>query len=92
MTSNTELVNKLSEAAKSSYNINEFDEVTKYVEDDDSTEDGDLEKKYLKRGELGELILHLMLRNFHNTIPLISKIYFKDENGSKIHGFDGVLI
>src|SRR5689334_3236288 len=37
-----------------------------------------LTEKYQKRGEFGELILHLLLRDFQNTIPLISKIYFKD--------------
>jgi hypothetical protein len=49
-------------------------------------------EKYHKRGEFGELILHLLLRDFHNTIPLISKIYFKDSENSVVHGFDGVHI
>jgi hypothetical protein len=48
--------------------------------------------KYQKRGEFGELILHLLLRDFHNTIPLISKIYFKDSPDVPAHGFDGVQI
>jgi hypothetical protein len=48
--------------------------------------------KYEKRGEFGELILHLLLRGFHNTIPLVSKIYFKDTNNATVHGFDGVHI
>jgi hypothetical protein len=34
--------------------------------------------KDLARGEFGELILHLLLRDFHDTVPLLSKIYFKD--------------
>jgi len=46
--------------------------------------------KYGKRGEFGELILHLLLRDFCNTIPLISKIYFKDTINATVHGFDGV--
>ena len=93
VTPNTELVIRLSEAAKSIYKIKEFEEVKNiYVEDDDSIEDSNIEKKYLKRGEFGELILHLLLRDFHNTIPLMSKIYFKDVDGSTIHGFDGVHI
>lgn len=49
-------------------------------------------EKYKKRGEFGELILHFLLRDFHNTIPLISKIYFKDSHNFPIHGFDGVHI
>jgi len=48
--------------------------------------------KYQSRGEFGELILHLLLRDFHNTIPLISKIYFKDAVDVPAHGFDGVQI
>ena len=48
--------------------------------------------KYKKRGEFGELILHLLLRDFCETTPLISKIYFKDTNNSTVHGFDAVHI
>lgn len=49
-------------------------------------------EKYEKRGEFGELILHLLLRDFCNTIPLISKIYFKDTPNMTVHGFDGVQV
>lgn len=48
--------------------------------------------KYQKRGEFGELILHVLLRDFHQTIPLISKIYFKDSQNATVHGFDAVQI
>ncbi len=48
--------------------------------------------KFKKRGEFGELILHLLLRDFHNTIPLVSKIYFKDSHDMAVHGFDAVQI
>jgi hypothetical protein len=48
--------------------------------------------KYQKRGEFGELILHLLLRDFHETIPLVSKIYFKDSPNVPAHGFDSVQI
>ena len=48
--------------------------------------------KYKRRGEFGELILHLLLRDWCNTIPLISKIYFKDTQNATVHGFDGVHI
>lgn len=51
-----------------------------------------LTDKYQKRGEFGELILHLLLRDFCGTIPLISKIYFKDAHNVTIHGFDGVQV
>jgi len=48
--------------------------------------------KFKKRGEFGELILHLLLRDFHNTIPLVSTIYFKDSPNVPGHGFDGVQV
>ena len=44
------------------------------------------------RGEFGELVLHLLLRDFCNTIPLVSKIYFKDSLNAVVHGFDSVHI
>lgn len=85
----------LKEAAQSIYNIKDFSEVKWiYVDNNSSLSDEDLknEKKYLKRGEFGELILHVLLRDFVNTIPLLSKIYFKDTDGVTVHGFDGVHI
>lgn len=48
--------------------------------------------KFQRRGEFGELILHLLLRDFHQTIPLISKIYFKDSHNVAVHGFDAVQV
>jgi hypothetical protein len=51
-----------------------------------------LTEKYQTRGEFGELILHLLLRDFQQTIPLVSKIYFKDSHNVPAHGFDGVQI
>jgi hypothetical protein len=48
--------------------------------------------KYLHRGEFGELILHLLLRDWCNTLPLISKIYFKDAYDVTVHGFDGIHV
>jgi HamA len=47
---------------------------------------------YKNRGEFGELILHLLLRDYCGTIPLISKIVFKDTDNSAVHGFDGVHV
>ncbi|MCB0395855.1 MAG: DUF1837 domain-containing protein [Flavobacteriales bacterium] len=48
--------------------------------------------KYSRRGEFGELILHLLLRDFYGSTPLISKIYFKDTANVTVHGFDGVHV
>lgn len=47
---------------------------------------------YAQRGEFGELILHLLLRDHIGSLPLISKIYFKDTPNETVHGFDGVHI
>ncbi|MCD8031085.1 MAG: DUF1837 domain-containing protein [Bacteroides sp.] len=86
---------KLKEAAKSIYNIKTYADVKwTYVEQDTVIDDENLkaEDKIIKRGEFGELILHLILRDYLNTIPLLSKIYFKDTDGFTVHGFDAVHI
>ncbi|MEK9159271.1 MAG: DUF1837 domain-containing protein [Patescibacteria group bacterium] len=99
----TESYNKriLVEAAKSIYKIKTnttageleiFNEAKKHYVDNDLDYDDDVEEKYLKRGEFGELILHILSRDFLKTIPLISKIYFKDADGVTVHGFDSVHI
>ncbi|RLG25775.1 DUF1837 domain-containing protein, partial [Methanosarcinales archaeon] len=85
----------LSEAAKAIYKIKDFSEVKwVYVNEDSKISDDDLknQKKYLNRGEFGELILHVLLRDFIKTTPLLSKIHFKDTDGASIHGFDSVHI
>lgn len=85
----------LIEAAKSMYTIKEFSDVKfVYVDKDEELHDCELtaQKKYLKRGEFGELILHFLLRDFFNTVPLVSKIHFKDTDGGVVHGFDIVHI
>jgi len=89
---------KLVEAAKSIYKISEnsgkniFEEAKKKYVDEDSEYEDDIEEKYLKRGEFGEIILHLILRDFIKTVPLISKIHLKDSDGMTVHGFDAIHI
>lgn len=91
LTSNTQTLEKIIEAAKSIYKIDAFQKVKDmYLNDGHITDD--LADKYLRRGEFGELILHLLLRDNFNTIPLLSKIYFKDSLGHTVHGFDCVHI
>ncbi len=87
-----EIVHRLVEAAKAIYKIDEYSQVRDIHENNGAIPDGDSNKKYLARGEFGELLLHLFLRDFHGTIPLISKIYFKDSHGAVVHGFDAVHI
>lgn len=87
---------KLKEAAKSIYKIKEYSEVKWVYIDSDSClydeDDQTAEEKFLKRGEFGELLLHLILRDHIKTIPLLSKLYFKDTDGVPVHGFDCVHI
>lgn len=89
---------KLVEAAKSIYKISDdserkvFEEAKKKYVDENSEYEDDIADKYLKRGEFGEIILHLILRDFIKTIPLISKIFLKDSDGMTVHGFDAVHI
>lgn len=43
---------------------------------------------YEKRGEIGELLLHIILRTFYGSSRLISRIYFKDAANDTVKGFD----
>lgn len=79
----------LSEAAKAIYQIPEFKKIQEMCERGESIEDA-INDKNLRRGEFGELILFFLLKHFHDAIPLISKIYFKDHDASVVHGFDAV--
>lgn len=90
-TPNSEIVNRLCEAAQSIYRIKCFEDVKNIYNEGGVIED-DIDDTFLRRGEFGELILHVLLRDFHNTIPLLSKIYFKDTDGATVHGFDAVHI
>ena len=92
----------LIEAAKSLYKIKDYENAKQiYLENDsviDMEESGkskelkDYEKQILNKGEFGELLLHVYLRDFFNTIPLLSKIYMKDTDGFTVHGFDAIHI
>ncbi|UEP34725.1 DUF1837 domain-containing protein [Burkholderia ambifaria] len=48
--------------------------------------------KFKSRGEFGELILHVVLKELFNTIPAISKIFFKDSVNNTVKGFDAVHV
>lgn len=87
-----EMVTMIGEAANAIYKINDFEQVKKIYLQNNSFLDDNIENKFLRRGEFGELILHLIMREFHETIPLLSKIYFKDSDGHTVHGFDAIHI
>lgn len=93
----TNAYKKLKEAANAIYKIKEFDLMYKAYCSTDVEERKrakiELEKMpFRNRGEFGEIILHFLLRDFKNTIPLVSKVYFKDSSGVPAHGFDAVHI
>jgi hypothetical protein len=49
-------------------------------------------KKFENRGEFGELFLHIAIRQVFDTVPAISKMYYKDSDNSTVKGFDGVHV
>jgi hypothetical protein len=48
--------------------------------------------KFQLRGEFGELFLHLVIRQVHNSVPAISKIFFKSAVNDTVKGFDAVHV
>ena len=48
--------------------------------------------KYDKRGEFGELFLHIALRQVHQSVPAITKIFYKDAVNNTVKGFDAVHV
>jgi len=49
-------------------------------------------EKYQRRGEIGELLLHVAMRQVFNTLPVISKYFFKDSANDTVKGFDAVHV
>lgn len=49
-------------------------------------------EKYGLRGEFGEILLHIAIRQIYQTIPAVSKIYYKSSVNKTVEGFDAVHI
>ena len=49
-------------------------------------------KKFEKRGEFGELFLHAAIREVFDSLPAISKIYYKSARNDTVKGFDAVHV
>jgi hypothetical protein len=49
-------------------------------------------EKYSKRGEFGELLLHVVMRQVFDTVPAISKIFYKSAQNETVKGFDAVHV
>lgn len=90
----SEITKKHREAAKSLLKLYEIDKLKKYF--DDGIPEKQWDPKFLqwyrRKGVFGEVILHLILKDFKNTIPLISKLYFKDSFAQEAKGFDSVHV
>ena len=48
--------------------------------------------KYATRGEVGEILLHAVIRQEFGSVPAISKIYYKDAPNDTVKGFDAVHV
>lgn len=88
------LTRKLREAAQSMIKLHDIQKLQEYLSNDVPEEDWDADflRWYEKKGVFGEVILHLFLKEFKNTIPLISKLYFKDSFAQEAKGFDSVHV
>lgn len=90
----TQYVPALRESARSVIKIKRITEIKSYLDNDTPYQDWDPDilRLYNRKGVFSEIILHFILREFKDTLPLISKIYFKDSNAVEAHGFDAVHV
>jgi len=49
-------------------------------------------EKYGLRGEFGEMLLHIAIRQIYETLPAVSKIYYKSAVNETVKGFDSVHV
>lgn len=49
-------------------------------------------EKYGSRGEFGEILLHIAIRQVYKTVPAVSKIYYKSAVNETVKGFDAVHV
>ena len=90
----TQYIPALRESAKSVIKIKRIAEIKSYLDNGTAYQDWDPDilRFYNRKGVFSEIILHFILREFKDTLPLISKIYFKDSNAVEAHGFDAVHV
>jgi hypothetical protein len=48
--------------------------------------------KFSRRGEFGELLLHAAVRQVFNSVPAISKLFYKTARNDTVKGFDAVHV
>jgi len=85
---------ELRDAAKLIYKIEEYDPIKHLKKGNVPYKNAEefKELRYYNRGEFGELILHMILRDFMDTTPLLSKIFMKDSTGITVKGLDAIHI
>lgn len=90
----TNIVEFVRDCAKNVIKIKKVDEIKHYLDNEISYDKWDKEilDIYNSKGIFSELILHFLLRDMKGTLPLISKIYFKDSISVEAHGFDSVHV
>jgi hypothetical protein len=49
-------------------------------------------ERFQNRGEFGEILLHIMIRQHFKSVPAISKFYYKDSRNDTVKGFDAVHV
>ena len=49
-------------------------------------------EKFRNRGEFGEILLHAAIRQVFDSLPAVSKIYYKSANNDTVKGFDAVHV
>ena len=76
------------EAARSLMKLHEVQKLHQYLINGipESDWDKDFLKWYRRKGVFGEIVLHMLLKEFKNTIPLFSKMYFNHSTDSCIVG------
>jgi hypothetical protein len=47
---------------------------------------------YKSRGEIGELLLHVVMKQFYAGRSIVAKVYFKDAANDTVKGFDSVHV
>ena len=92
--SQSSIVPLLREAAEGVIKIKKIDTIRDYLNQGIPYDqwDQEVQEFYNSKGVFSELILHFLLRDMKETLPLISKIYFKDSRAVEAHGFDAVHV
>lgn len=89
-----QITRKQREAARSLLKLYEVEKLRDYFEHNIPEKDWDKTflSWYERKGVFGEIILHMILKEFKDTIPLVSKMYFKDSFSQEAKGFDAVHV